>query len=320
MTRPVVLLVCLGACVPALWMARQAPESATVIPPVVSADAAVKSLPVVVDLPTDFEWQHAGTLEELTPFVHLMPEGTALSDFTFVGATCRIQVAPGNAPKPVGDCPEFSAGHDGGRSHHSVPLQARLFGRDLKAGVWPVLGLGSEHWTLTQNDLVGLKNLLDLPVGLGDVPVRSLRAVAGPQGHWIGLELKMESTPIAQFSRWQLAMRYGSDPTYGRDVLSWGDGQRLLWVVRLPGGGFGMEMMPQRLRFVLISGSDWEARLSELLRALPSTQGSFPVPGYEGLSVTVIPEGLQMVPEESPLPTRALLGQLRGVLKRWSSP
>ena len=104
--------------------------------------------------------------------------------------------------------------------------------------------------------------------------------------------MKMESTPIAQFSRWQLAMRYGSDPTYGRDVLSWGDGQRLLWVVRLPGGGFGMEMMPQRLRVVLISGSDWSLDSANCFERCLRLKGSFPVPGYEGLSVTVIPEGI----------------------------
>ncbi|MBM66783.1 MAG: hypothetical protein CMH55_11190 [Myxococcales bacterium] len=309
----------LGACVPAFWLTRSSPDL-PVDGPEQQVDAGPVELPSSIALPPSFRWQHAGTLEQLRPYAGLMPSGTELSDFTFVSAPCRIQVPLGRAPVPSGQCPDLEGPHDVGDRAQLVPLTFRLFGRDLVDGVWPVEGLGPEGWKPGETDLQGLGDLLAIPQAQRALEVESLRAVAGTEGDWLGIELTVKEAPVADFGRWQLTMRYGKDPNYGRQVLSWGDGQRLLWALRLNGGGFGIEMTAQRIRLVLVTGADWEPRLSELLARLPSADGPFPVPGHEGLSVRLAANGLRLEREESPLPTRAVLGQLRSVLQRWSSP
>jgi len=180
--------------------------------------------------------------------------------------------------------------------------------------------MSADGWKPNIEDLGGLRALLAIPPAEQDMAIESVRVVAGEKGDWLGFELTVKEAPIAAFGRWQLAMRYGKDPNYGRDVLSWGDGQRLLWALRLTAGGFGMEMTQKRIRLVLVSGADWEPRLSELLRELPAENGPLPVPGQQGLRVRVTETGLRLETEKSPLPTRGMLGQLRGALRRWSAP
>ena len=320
MKRSVLLFSLLSIGVSACWFVRKAPTPTPAVVVDQASDAGLIELPETVPLPAAFEWQHAGTLEDLRPFAHLMPQGTELTDFTFVGRSCHVQVTLGKPVRSSGDCPPLTVSADGGEKAWVAALKPRLFHRDLKAGIWPVDGWSEEGWVANAEDLAGLRALLAIPQAGGDVEIQSLRVVAGKQGDWLALELKVKEAPIAAFSRWQLTMRYGKNPNYGRDVLSWGDGQRLLWALRLNNGGFGMEMMPQRIRLVLISGKEWEPRLSELLKELPKTRGLVPVPGYDGLSAELADNGLRFVPEKSPLPTRALLGQLRSALRPWSTP